>query len=176
VKDEADKMGNMTEKFLQIFRQSAGTQKLNKVSVDLGEILTECASAVKQAYPDKIVVLKYSEQAQITGDPDHLKNLFRNLIENAARSTREGGRIEITLTGTAKEFVVTVKDNGIGIPKDQQKKIFSAFYQVEHGKYGGSGLGLAIAKWAAEAHKGSIRVKSEPGKGSEFTVVLPRTA
>lgn len=176
VKDEADKMGNMTEKFLQIFRQSSGTQKLNKKNVELGEILAESASSVKKSYPDKVFVLKYSEQARITGDPDHLKNLFKNLIENAARNTKEGGRIEITLAGRPKEFVITVKDNGTGIPKNLQKRIFSAFYQVEQGKYGGSGLGLAIAKWAAEAHKGRISVKSEPGKGSEFTVILPRSA
>jgi len=173
VKDEADKMGNMTEKFLQIFRQSSGTQKLNKKNVDLGEILAESASGVKKSYPDKVFVLKYSGQAQITGDPDHLKNLFKNLIENAARNTKEGGRIEITLTGREKEFVITVRDNGVGIPKNLQKKIFDAYYQVEQGKYGGSGLGLAIAKWVVEAHKGQISVKSEPGKGSKFTVVLP---
>jgi signal transduction histidine kinase len=176
VKDEADKMGNMVEKFLQIFRQSSGTQKLHKKNVDLGEILAESASIIKKSYPDKVVVLKYSEQAQITGDPGQLKNLFRNLIENAARNTKEGGRIEISLAGRAKEFVITVRDNGTGIPKDLQKKIFDAYYQVEQGKYGGSGLGLAIAKWAVEAHKGKISVKSEPGKGSEFTVILHRRA
>jgi signal transduction histidine kinase len=174
VKDEADKMGNMVEKFLQIFRQSSGTHKLNKKEVDLAEILTESASRIKKTYPDKVIVLKYSDQAQITGDPDQLKNLFKNLIENAARNTKEGGRIEISLASSASELIITVKDNGAGIQKDQQKKIFDAFYQVEEGKYGGSGLGLAIAKWAVEAHKGRIKVISEPGKGSEFTVTLPR--
>lgn len=174
IKEESDWMNRMVSNLLLIFRSRRGMQRLNKAVFNLGEMLAECLSSIKKIYPGKIITLNIPEEAEIRADPDQIKRLAANLIENAAKNTSEHGRISVSLEALPKNYLLKVSDNGTGIKKEAQKQIFDAFYQVEQGKGGGIGLGLSISKWIAEAHKGKIEVTSEPGKGSEFTVTLPR--
>jgi signal transduction histidine kinase len=112
----------------------------------------------------------------ISGAFKYLRRAVDNLLDNAAKFTPAGGSITVQLRQKGDWFVLQITDTGIGIPLDQQQRIFDRFYQVDGSvrrRYGGMGLGLALAKEVIEAHGGTIGVESEEGKRSTFTVTLP---
>ncbi|EXJ24460.1 Phosphate regulon sensor protein PhoR (SphS) [Alkalibacterium sp. AK22] len=111
-------------------------------------------------------------------DRDQLKQITLNLVGNAIAYTPEGGDITVTLSKTDKEAILSVADNGVGIPKESQARVFERFYRVDKARSrnaGGTGLGLAIVKWLVENNDGQISLESEEHKGSTFTVWLPLT-
>jgi len=118
------------------------------------------------------------EATPVTGDMTRLTQVFLNLINNAAKYTREGGRIEIEVECNPEDCIVRVTDNGLGIPPDLLERVFDLFAQGERTldrSEGGLGIGLTLAKRIVILHGGMIRGESEGvGKGSTFTVVLPR--
>ncbi|HVN67867.1 MAG TPA: HAMP domain-containing sensor histidine kinase [Candidatus Sulfotelmatobacter sp.] len=170
IKDEAAEMNDLLANLLQFFRHDSGVKKTRRSQFNLGELLIEAAAALKRTFPGKKVTLQLAGEAEYSGDSDQLNLLFKNLLENAGRHTSENGCIGIELIAKPKELLVRISDDGEGIKKELQPKIFDAFYQSG----GRTGLGLAIAKWAAAAHGGRITVESEPGKGSVFSVILPK--
>jgi GAF domain-containing protein len=114
----------------------------------------------------------------VTGDEGRLLQVFDNLLGNAIKFSPEAGQIAVTVEDAGPVVRVSVSDQGIGIPKDQQERIFERFYQVDGSarrRFGGTGLGLAIAKRIVEAHGGKIWVESEPEKGSKFFFTVPRS-
>jgi signal transduction histidine kinase len=122
------------------------------------------------------LLLTRNDPATVEGDRERLEQLLLNLVENALRYTPAGGSVAIALRREGKVAELTVADTGIGIPAEHLPHIFERFYRVDRARSrreGGTGLGLAIAKQIAVAHGGQIRVRSEPGAGSTFTVVLP---
>ncbi len=181
IKDEADWMGRLVSSLLLTFRSQMGVQRLKKQRFNLGELVADCASTLKILYPKKQITLNLPEEAQIRADHDLIKILITNLLENAAKNTKDNGHIWVDLSANPGNFTLTVRDNGLGIKKELQKDIFKAFYQVKQGSGGGVGLGLSITKWIVDAHNGKIDVESpakggagESGKGSTFKVSLPR--
>lgn len=109
-------------------------------------------------------------------DRAKLYQVFLNLVDNAVKYTPEGGLISITQHRDGKFAEVRVRDTGIGISSEHQKKIFDRFYRVDKARsreLGGAGLGLSIVQWTVGAHGGVITVESEPGQGSTFIVKLP---
>ncbi len=116
-----------------------------------------------------------TEEVTLIGDKARLQQLFTNLIDNAIKYTPQGS-IQIDLEKDEEMAMVKVRDTGIGIPQEEQKKIFKRFYRVDKSRSketGGVGLGLSIAEWIAHAHHGKIEVNSELNQGSTFTVYLP---
>jgi signal transduction histidine kinase len=116
-----------------------------------------------------------NQEVKIMGDKVRLQHLFSNLIDNAIKYTPEGS-IRITVERDGENAVVQVVDTGIGIPREEQEKIFKRFYRVDKSRSkesAGVGLGLSIAEWIARAHHGRIEVESELNRGSTFTVYLP---
>ncbi|MEN6619666.1 MAG: HAMP domain-containing sensor histidine kinase [Rikenellaceae bacterium] len=115
-------------------------------------------------------------QEDIFGDKLHLSNAIGNLIDNAIKYSNESVIIKISTRIAGKFFYISVEDNGIGIPKDEQSKIFEKFYRVnkkEHSQKGkGFGLGLNYVMWVVKSHKGKILLTSEVGKGSKFTLLI----
>ncbi|WP_416148037.1 cell wall metabolism sensor histidine kinase WalK [Salipaludibacillus sp. HK11] len=112
----------------------------------------------------------------VSGDRDKLTQLLDNIVSNAIKYSPEGGKITCTLKTEKERIVISVKDEGVGIPKDNLSHVFDRFYRVDKARsrnLGGTGLGLAIAKEIAEAHGGSIWVSSEWGKGTMFSFTLP---
>jgi two-component system phosphate regulon sensor histidine kinase PhoR len=110
------------------------------------------------------------------GDENLLKEVFINLIDNSIKYTPAGGTIMIGSLRGEEETIIYVKDNGFGIPAENLSRIFERFYRVDKGRsreMGGTGLGLSIVKHIVERHGGKVSVASEPGKGSEFRVVIP---
>ena len=115
------------------------------------------------------------EEVTILGDKVRLQQLFTNLIDNAIKYTSKGS-IHVTLQKNEDIALVKIKDTGIGIPKEEQEKIFKRFYRVDKSRSretGGVGLGLSIAEWIAHAHHGKIDIDSQLNEGSTFTVCLP---
>lgn len=119
-----------------------------------------------------------AEIAPLYADPGAIEQLTRNLVDNALRATARGGRIRLLLHDEPSRLILRVEDTGAGIERDQQEKIFLPFYRIDtlqNAGQPGAGLGLAIAQHIVQSHGGQITVRSTPGKGSVFTVVLPRT-
>ncbi len=117
----------------------------------------------------------------VTADQRRLKQILVNLLSNAVKFTADEGhiRLEVAAAPSATEVIFRVIDNGIGITREQQALLFRAFYQVDGAltrRHGGTGLGLALARRMAELHGGTLTVESEPGRGSCFTLTLPRRA
>jgi len=118
-----------------------------------------------------------SEPIYLHADPVRLAQVFSNLLNNSCKYTEPGGRIWLTAERQRSDVVVSVKDNGLGIPADMLPKIFEMFTQVNRSlerSQGGLGIGLTLVKRLVEMHGGSVEARSDgPGKGSEFTVRLP---
>jgi two-component system phosphate regulon sensor histidine kinase PhoR len=112
----------------------------------------------------------------ILGSREHLERMAANLISNAVRYTPEKGSVKVKLGTESGEVVLTVADNGIGIPEQDIPRIFDEFYRAKNARKensSGSGLGLPIAKFIVEKHSGSITLNSVEGEGTVFTVRLP---
>jgi two-component system, NarL family, sensor histidine kinase BarA len=120
---------------------------------------------------------------RVGADRDRLRQVVVNLLANAVKFTNKGGKVSIFLSEvghqpelSAAGYRIIVEDSGVGIPQDQFDKIFQSFYQVDSSstrEYGGAGIGLAIVKSFVEGHGGVVRLSSEVGHGSRFTVILP---
>jgi len=116
------------------------------------------------------------EEKTMACDPEKIDRIMLNLLSNAAKFTPSGGRVDVRLFDHGNELIISVKDTGIGIPKEKQKFIFERFRQANRDfnkNCEGSGIGLSLVKSLVEMHKGSIKVISEYGKGSEFIISLP---
>jgi two-component system phosphate regulon sensor histidine kinase PhoR len=114
---------------------------------------------------------------EIEGDAFHLTHIFNNLLDNANKYSKENPVIRVEAWEQADHVLVSIQDQGIGLSKEAIKKIFDKFYRVPTGNVHdvkGFGLGLSYVKTMVEAHKGEIHVQSDPGKGSTFTINLPK--
>jgi signal transduction histidine kinase len=174
IKEESDWMNKLVANFLFVSRSEVGGEKPKKTKFNFAELLTDSASALKKRYPGKNLTIVLPPEAEIKADPDRIRQVVNNLLENAATYTAEAGKIEIKLTSQPSGYVLEITDNGIGIEKRLQKKIFDAFYRIEQKENEGMGLGLAITKWIVNSHGGRIAVKSVQGQGTTFTVNLPK--
>jgi two-component system phosphate regulon sensor histidine kinase PhoR len=113
---------------------------------------------------------------QVLADELHLSNAIVNLLENALKYSKDEPVIELSTYNKDNTIIISVKDNGIGISKQDQKHVFEKFYRVHTGNIHnvkGFGLGLSYVKIIAEAHQGNVKVQSELNKGSEFQIILP---
>ncbi|MCB9109686.1 MAG: response regulator [Anaerolineales bacterium] len=147
--------------------------------VNLSDLLIELSNEFQPLAQEKLQSLDMefpSTPVYVSGDPLHLRQIFRNLIGNAIKYTPQGGRVQVKSKVYSEQVTVEVEDNGYGIPASDLPFIFNRFYRVRSGKASeveGNGLGLAIVKSMVEQHSGQITVESEIGKGSCFTLTLP---
>jgi len=146
---------------------------LNDIVNDLVEELAALALSAKVMLTSSVKLLY---PLNIVGDEEQLYRLVSNLIVNAIQYTPAGGEVKVVLERSDNHAIIQVQDTGIGIPPEEQRRIFERFYRVNSDRSpgsGGSGLGLAIANAIVQAHHGNIQVQSELGKGSIFSVRLP---
>jgi heavy metal sensor kinase len=174
IKKETLEMENLVEKLLFLAKSDDRSIKLEREYFDLKEIAKEVVREIELIYKEKNISLK-GENVRVNADKKLIKELLRILLDNAAKYTSKNGNVEIEIKNGDKAYI-KVKDDGIGIPEEDLPHIFERFYRVDKARSkdtGGTGLGLSIAKWIVEEHGGSIKVRSEVGKGTEFIVMLP---
>ncbi len=144
--------------------------------LDLYKLVEECAAALSVSAGKRNIDFSYSgESVMVNANHEMMVELIHNLCENAIRYNNEGGNVEVCVKQKDGRAVLSVSDNGIGIPKDQQERIFERFYRVDKSrskKTGGTGLGLAIVKHIVVIHNAELLLESEPGKGTTICVYL----
>ena len=177
---ETDRLTRLIVQVLDFQKIESGKIQFEISRVDFKEVIKDAISATSRLIEDKNIKVILNLPDSITlidGDRDRLIQVMVNLISNAVKFCYNiGGIISVDLTTKTNHLKINVKDNGIGISRKNQKIIFQEFRQVKDSSMGrpaGSGLGLAITKKIIDFHKGKIRVKSKPGKGSTFSFTLP---
>jgi heavy metal sensor kinase len=178
ISQEAAYMSAMIDKLLFLARSDAGKEQLSLEEGDLADVLGQLASDISMLCQEKGLQFHLGplEKLVIRGDRIRLKQLFRNLLENAIRYTPSGGTISVSAVRQGKTGIIAVRDTGIGIPEEHLPHIFERFYRADKARSradGGAGLGLSICQHIAEVHGGRIEVESRVGKGSTFSVFLP---
>jgi len=178
IRDESEKLEALISDFLEFARLQTGKLKLNLSSMSLDKDLIELCEAYQPKISSAGLTLKLENETAlplINGDARQLRRIFTNLIDNAIKFSERGGNIIISTTSDEKEIRVSVSDQGIGISPGELPRIFDAFHRSRvRARIEGFGLGLAAVKAIVEAHGGRVLVESKIGKGSTFTVVLPR--
>lgn len=175
-------MRSMLDDVLDISRISRNKLTLRKEVVALDLIVDRCVHSTESIFRNrrhKLLVHKSPHPLFIEADPIRIEQILVNLLNNAAKYTDPGGRIELSFSRDKGTIAVHVKDNGIGISKSMQKRIFEPFFQIQRGKLAteGLGVGLPLTRQLVDMHKGTIEVKSQgEGRGSEFIVTLPLAA
>lgn len=154
--------------------------RLNKEYIDIMELTSQAKELVITNYEDKRpmvnIIDSRTTKDKICADKFLITNAIYNLMENAVKYSASNSHIEATIADNHSFVFISIKDDGIGIEKKYQKKIFEQFYRVPDTPYkSGYGIGLAMVWYTAKAHGGKIKVESEPGKGSTFTLILPTT-
>ena len=152
--------------------------KLTRENVSLAALCKETAHRLEPIAQKKEqkILLSLGDPCDLYADKSKLTQVIYNLMENAVKYTQPGGVVRVTLTREGRDAILTVADNGPGIPKENLPHIFDRFYRVDKARSresGGTGLGLSIVHQLVLYHGGSIRVESEEGKGSTFIVEMP---
>ena len=180
INDESQRLSRLIESVLDLNRFDSGAMRLSRQSMDLSELLEETVRVldpVAQAGQVALKVVQEGADTRVDANRDQMRQLALHLGSNAVKFTPSGGTVTFRLSGNAREVTLQVEDTGIGIPEQSLEKIFERFYQVDSSlvrRYGGTGLGLAICKSIVDWHGGQIFAESVPGRGSCFTVTLPR--
>lgn len=172
---EARRLSRIVGELLTLARADAG-QTLERRPVELDRVLLDALSDVGQLSTGHSLELDSFEPATIEGDPDRLKQLVVNLLDNAVKYTPPGAPITVGLARSRDEAVLAVRDSGIGISAEELPHVFERFYRADPARGrdpGGTGLGLAIVKWIVDQHEGKIYIESSAGKGTTVTVRLP---
>jgi signal transduction histidine kinase len=179
IRDENKRLSVLVESILQTSILDKGEFKLKISEVDVHEIINAAINNTHLLIDQRQGVINTQLNATkhvLNADKVHLTNIVFNLIDNAIKYTREQPEISISTYNTAEGIMIQVKDNGIGISRENQRKIFDKFYRVPTGNLHnvkGFGLGLSYVLAVVLKHKGTISVNSEPGKGSTFNVHFP---
>ena len=175
---EARRLSRIVGELLTLARADAG-QTLERHSVELDRVLLDALSEVRQLSAGQRLELGHFEPVMVQGDPDRLKQLVVNLLDNGLKYTPADAPVTVDLKSGADKAVLTVRDAGIGISAEDIPHVFERFYRADPARSrdpGGTGLGLAIVKWIVEQHEGDISIDSVALRGTTVTVRLPLAA
>jgi two-component system phosphate regulon sensor histidine kinase PhoR len=177
---QATRMARLIDDLLSLSRIEQRLHVAPATPVDVGAIVHQVADALAPLAADRgveIVLAMPEGPLSVPGDRDELIRVAENLVENAIKYGGSGGRVEVTLAGSAEQVVLGVRDFGPGIPADHLPRLTERFYRVDAADSrdkGGTGLGLALVKHVVLRHRGRLDIASPPGEGATFTVTLPR--
>lgn len=178
INDETDRMTRLVKDLLTLSQHDGGI-KLNIEDISITDLTASCVERLKreaQLKNQELKLLVKQNMPIIKGDRHRIDQLLINIIGNAIKYTPERGKISVQLYCERDNAVISVDDNGIGIPEQDLNRIFERFYRVDKARsrqMGGTGLGLAIAKEIAVLHGGNISAKSKLGKGTQISVEFP---
>lgn len=178
INSEIDREAKIVNDLLSLVKLDKTSGELNIAEVNINELLEIILKRLKPLALKRGIEMVFESYRTVLAEIDEVKMslVFTNLIENAIKYNRDGGRVMVSLNADYKYFYVKIEDTGIGIPEEEQGLIFDRFYRVDKARSretGGTGLGLSITKSAVQMHKGAIKVQSIPGVGSIFTVRVP---
>ncbi len=174
---EANRMITLIADIIQLSQLDENSGQFTREPVIMGDLLDEVVQRLQPLAQQKSVTLTaYAEPVTVPGVRQVLQEILYNLCENAIKYNREGGSVKASVVQIGQHAVIKIVDNGIGIPLEEQPRVFERFYRVDksHSRIiGGTGLGLSIVKHGVQLHHGEIELESQPGRGTTITVYLP---
>jgi two-component system phosphate regulon sensor histidine kinase PhoR len=179
IRTHADRMAALVEDLLELGRLESGEQAPEREEMRPAHVAQEVVASFAGLATRKDISLRHIDGGapEVLTDPERLRRILENLVDNAVKYTPQGGRVEVTTSpGPDGSARIEVADNGPGIAAEHQARVFERFYRVDKARsreLGGTGLGLSIVRHLAESLGASVSVESEPGKGSRFCVTLP---
>jgi two-component system phosphate regulon sensor histidine kinase PhoR len=182
IRQNAERLARLTGDLMTLSRLELRTTKFQFFSYYVNDLVMDCVDSMRPMAEKnhvRLAVIPAGDAVEVFCDSESLHQIMSNLLDNALKYTPEGGLIEVTaraLEGEPEMVEIAVRDSGIGIPAEELHRLFERFYRVDKARsrqLGGTGLGLAIVKHLVRAHKGAVRVESDPGKGSTFAFTLP---
>lgn len=180
IKEQVLRLNTQVEKVLQLAKIERDNIELNMEKLDLAELINSISPSIELKVNDKKGTLQLSLTARntaVNADRIHLTNILHNLVDNAVKYTRENPEIKISLyDAPGKKLVLAIQDNGIGIAREHQKRVFDKFYRVPTGNLHnvkGFGLGLFYVKTVCKQHKWQLEMDSRPGEGTTIRIVMP---
>lgn len=174
--EESERVLNMLNTLMDIAEAESGTMKLRREKVDLCQLLREVMELYEYVAEERKVAVRVELPASCEAEVDRvrMRQVFANLLDNAIKYTPTGGTVTISASCEPKRAVVHFRDTGVGIPPEEQDKIWARLYRGDKSRSErGLGLGLSLVKAIVEAHHGQVRLTSKAGEGSDFAVVLP---
>lgn len=176
--EQSERLNTLILELLELARIESDEHIFHMVTVDINEILRESVDAhqaIAQAKQLRLTAVFAEQQLLAMADPEGLRTIVDNLVGNAINYTKSGGWVVVRSRCEGGLAIFTVEDNGVGIAKEYQTRIFERFFRVDRARsreLGGTGLGLSIVKHLCQLFGGSVKVKSQVGQGSTFTVSL----
>jgi two-component system OmpR family sensor kinase len=175
IEEESKRMGVMVEELLVLARLGEGREP-EKLPVDLARVVHDCVSDARAVAPGRHIALDSIETADVLGDDHQLHQVVNNLLSNAVRHTPPAAQVRVSLATSDGHATLAVADDGPGLEPDVAAKVFEPFFRADKSRAretGGAGLGLAIVAAIVDAHRGTVRLDTDPGAGATFTVTLP---
>ena len=176
--EESDRVLTMLTALMDITEAEAGVMKLNLEKTSMGSLLTNVLELYELVAEEKRITITtdFAATCEAVVDATRMRQAFANLLDNALKYTPEGGNVRLSCAVESGRVTVRVRDTGMGIPPDEQPRIWERLYRGDKSRsQRGLGLGLSLVKAIVEAHHGEVSVQSQPGEGSEFVVALPQS-
>lgn len=175
--EESERLVKMLDTLMDIAEAETGTLNLEIKRINISALIEEVVELYRYIADEKNVAIRtaFSGDLEVSADPYRIRQVVSNLLDNAVKYTPAGGRVDVEALQRPKQVMITVKDTGIGISKENLPKIWDRLYRGDESRsQRGLGLGLSVVKSIVEVHGGHVEVFSEPGAGSIFSVYLPQ--
>jgi two-component system sensor histidine kinase KdpD len=176
IDQESDRLRGLIEDLLDMSKIEAGVLQLDRQAVPVAKLVAEAIKPVASRAPEHRFVASVPADLLADADPRRIRQVLHNLLENAVKYSPDGGTIQVQSHREDGQVVLSVRDQGVGIARQDLAQVFDRFHRVDTDlgrRVGGSGLGLAICRGIVDAHGGRIWAESEPGAGSVFSFTLP---
>ncbi len=179
IRNETGRLIELIDDIINLSMLDEGSYEVETEEIDLYSLADIIVERLNDIAAERNITLKLSgEHIKIKGVIRIVDEIFHNLVDNAIKYNKDGGKVKITVTDSENNAKIVVEDTGIGIPLEYQNRVFERFYRVDKShskKIGGTGLGLSIVKHAVMCHGGNIELESREGEGTKITVSLPIT-
>ena len=175
--EESERVLTMLNTLMDISEAETGTMKLNQEEINLPSLINEVVDLYSYIAEDKKMVIEthFPKELYLTSDPNRLRQVLSNLLDNALKYTPSQGKINIEAFQKDQQVGITIKDTGIGIPPEELPRIWERLYRIDKSRsQPGIGLGLSLVNAIVRAHRGHVEVSSKPYEGSSFTVFIPK--